>query len=292
MKKMVMAGLLTLSALTVVTGCSDEKSASTDEEKSLAISQDELPPVTQEQSEREALNAVKRFYSALNNQDETALKTELKEFLAYAEGDPQSPKELLNAYEKYDFLARTDLEIIPRDDLDVEGLFKEMYDNNARVYVYSTYTGSLEEGDKADYIFEVERSLNDGKFYITRMGESDSETALLPILSQKRDEYRERSKKPLFELTPIGRNIDYSEDEKYVPDEQLINLVGSLMESDSDKIGTSVRVANRFGPDEFLIKTDAGEFIVRFKDKGDTYAWIIQVYGMSDVVMKSASYDN
>jgi len=292
MKKMVMAGLLSLSALTVVTGCSDEKSASTDEEKSLAISQDELPSVSQEQSEREALNAVKRFYSALNNQDETALKTELKEFLAYAEGDPQSPKELLNAYEKYDFLAKTDLEIIPRDDLRVGGISKEMYNNNARVYIYSTYTGSLDEGEKANYIFEVERSLNDGKFYITRMGEPDNKSVLLPILPQERDKYRDRSEKPLFELTPVGRNIDYSDDEKYVPDEQLINLVGSLMESDSDKIGTSVRVANRFGPDEFLIKTDAGEFIVRFKHKGSTYAWIVEVYGTNDLVMKSASYDN
>jgi len=248
--------------------------------------------ITNEEAQEMALNSLKKLFADINSQNKEEVDADLENFIYNPDrNEPSGAEEFIDEFYPYDFLTKTNLTIIPKEDIKKDAI--ESFGNdkkNGSIWISSHYEGSSTKN--LSRIFVMNRS-DDGEFYLSSIlyfdKEFDGASANMTLKDGVKDVYIENALP--FEVKP--GNVAYTEEtENFFADDELKNLLIYLFDEQSDSIGSQFYSAQRMDEQSFLVKTDKVDAIIKFKrSSSGKKIWIMYEYGTSDTILQSKNWE-
>jgi len=274
---------------------SQEEKDKEQEEKSSALYKKEqdkeraiyssLPSLSKDEAEREALFALQQFYLDLSEENEEALKKDMKNFYDWDNSRPPTPKELLNdyGYGGRDFSQYNSIEVIPKSQWSYT--FKKQYKveekYNAVFLIFTKYDNG--EGDTLSFINMLGRDEKSGKFSMWDMQLLEKDTFVTDLNEKAEALYKKKATQPFL----IESSTDYSKDDNYVSDKTAIDLIEFLNKNYPQKVGPQANKVKRLGADQLYLQTNQGTFRLNIREDAENVMWQLLDYHSSQEVLKS-----
>lgn len=248
--------------------------------------------ITNEEAQEMALNSLKKLFADINSQNKEEVDADLENFIYNPDrNEPAVAEDFIDEFYPYDFLTKTNLTIIPKEDIKKDAIDSFGNDKkNGSIWISSHYEGSSTKN--LSRIFVMNR-YDDGKFYLHGIlyfdKEFDGASANMTLKDGVKDVYIENALP--FEVKPSHISYDESK-ENFVADAELKNLLIYLFDEQSDSIGSQFYSAQRMDEQSFLVKTDKVDAIIKFKrSSSGKKIWIMYEYGTSDTILQSKNWE-
>jgi len=249
---------------------------------------------TQKEVNENALKVAKRALKNLDNKDVEKLNEDVamvdgsSTFLNWTRTDDGLKNDLwdteqfVEKYGDYQYASHTTLSLIPSSDWsDVFLDAKDRY----QALVLAQYTGETSENLSLVIPVVVEKDGNEFKVDTIECFDGGYIGALNNNVQEK---YKNKSLP-----SKVNTSQESSTDSGYyVEDTILLSAIKNIQEIDTESFGDKVISVQRRSDDEFLVKTDKVETIIKFKNMGEVekYAWQATRYGSGEVLWNSSEW--